>query len=180
MNIPVLRQSRLRKYGLIFAIWTLVVIIEAGQNYASRFVENHTIPLGLAIRRACEQWCPWVLLTVAILWVARRLDLEKSGLKRWVWRHLGTSALVALVYFVTYAWLLTGQKSVIDGTTFEFAPVFKKLLIYHFLVALVIYWVIVLAHQSWRYYQRNRERELQASALVTELARTRLEVLRMQ
>jgi len=38
----------------------------------------------------------------------------------------------------------------------------------------------VLAHQSWLYYQRSRERERQASALATELVRTRLEVLRMQ
>jgi LytS/YehU family sensor histidine kinase len=33
---------------------------------------------------------------------------------------------------------------------------------------------------GWHYHQRNRERELQASALATELVRTRLDVLRMQ
>jgi LytS/YehU family sensor histidine kinase len=67
-----------------------------------------------------------------------------------------------------------------DGSTFEFGNVFKKLVIFYFHVTLVIYWAIVLAHLSWGYYQRGRERELQASALATELVRTRLEVLRMQ
>src|SRR5438093_8794475 len=180
MNIHVFMQSRWRKFGLIFVIWTLVVIVEAAQYYASQFVEHHTFPLGLAIRRACEEWYPWAFLTVGILWVARRCNLEREGLKRWILGHLGTNVLVALVYFTAYAWLLSGQKSVMDGSTFEFGNVFKKLVIFYFHVTLVIYWAIVLAHQSWGYYQRSRERELQASALATELVRTRLEVLRMQ
>src|SRR5881392_664032 len=180
MNIHAFMLSRGRKYGLIFVIWTLVVIIEAAQYYASQFVEHHTFPLGLAIRRACEEWYPWAFLTVGILWMARRRNLEREGLKRWILGHFLTAVLVSLVYFTVYAWFLSGQTSVMDGSTFEFGNVFKKLVIYHCHVTLIIYWVIVLAHQSWRDYQRSRERELQASALATELVRTRLEVLRMQ
>jgi len=180
MNIHVFMQSRWRKNGLIFLVWTLVVIVEAAQHYASQFVENRPFPLGLAIRRACEQWYPWAFLTVGILWVARRCNLEREGLKRWILGHLGACVLVALVYFTIYAWLLSGQTSVMDGSTFEFGNVFKKLAIFYFHVALVIYWAIVLGHLGWGYYQRSRERELQASALATELVRTRLEVLRMQ
>jgi len=180
MNISAFMQSRRRKYGLIFVIWTLVVIVEAAQYYASHFVEKRPFPLGLAIRRACEEWYPWAFLTVAILWVARRCNLEREGLKRWLLGHLGACVLVSLVYFTVYAWFLSGQTSVMDGSTFEFGNVFKKLVIFYFHVTLVIYWAIVLAHLSWGYYQRSRERELQASALATELVRTRLEVLRMQ
>src|SRR5207249_6432180 len=117
---------------------------------------------------------------VGILWVARRCNLEREGMKRWILGHLGTNVLVALVYFTVYAWLLSGQKSVMDGSTFEFGNVFKKLVIFYFHVTLVIYWAIVLAHLGWGYYQQSRERERQASALATELVRTRLEVLRMQ
>ena len=180
MNIHVFMQSRWRKYGLILLLWTLVVIVEAAQYYASQFVEHHTFPLWLAIRRACEEWYPWTFLTVGILWVARRCNLEREGMKRWILGHVGTSVLVSLVYFTVYAWLLSGQKSVMDGSTFEFGNVFKKLIIFYLHVVLVIYWAIVLSHQSWGYYQRSRERERQASALATELVRTRLEVLRMQ
>jgi two-component system, LytTR family, sensor kinase len=180
MNVQIFMQSRWRKGGLIFGIWTLVVIVEAAQYYASQFVEHHTFPLGLAIRRAAEEWYPWAVLTLAVLWVARRCKLEREGVKRWIMVHGATSALVSLVYFTIYAWFLNGQKSVMDGTTFVFGNVFKKLLVYYFHVALVIYWAIVLAYESWRYYQRSRERELQSAALATELARTRLDVLRMQ
>jgi len=180
MNLNVFMQSRRRKYGLIFVIWTLVVIVEAAQYYASQFVEKRPFPLGLAIRRACEEWYPWAFLTVGILWVARRCNLEREGMKRWILGHLGLSVLVSLVYFTVYAWLLSGQKSVLDGSIFAFGNVFKKLIIFYFHVTLVIYWAIVLAHLGWGYYQRSRERELQASALATELVRTRLEVLRMQ
>src|SRR5436190_3273817 len=180
MNISAFMQSRRRKYGLILVIWTLVVIVEAAQYYASHFVEKRPFPLGLAIRRACEEWYPWAFLPVAILWVARRCNLEREGLKRWLLGHLGAYVLVSLVYFTVYAWFLSGQTSVMDGSTFEFGNVFKKLVIFYFHVTLVIYWAIVLAHLSWGYYQRSLERELQASALATELVRTRLEVLRMQ
>ena len=180
MNIHVFMQSRWRKYGLILLLWTLVVIVEAAQYYASQFVEHHTFPLGLAIRRACEEWYPWVLLTLGILWVAGRLSLERMGLKRWFFLHLATSVVVSLIYLSIHAWFLSGQKSVMDGTTFEFRSVFRKLVLFYCNVPLVIYWVLVMAHQGWHYYQRSRERELQASALATELVRTRLEVLRMQ
>src|SRR2546426_1582812 len=180
MNIHDFMRSPWRKSGLIFALWTLVAIIEAAQNYASQFVENHAFPWGLAFRRSFEEWLPWAFLTVGILWLSGRMTLERGSVQRWFLGHLGASAVVSLVYFTVYAWLLSGQKSVMDGSTFEFGNVFKKLVIYHFHVTLVIYWAIVLAHQSWGYYQRSRERELQASALATELVRPRLEVLRMQ
>src|ERR1051325_3337012 len=175
MNIHVFMQSRWRKLGLIFGLWTLVVFVEAAQHYASQFVENLPSPFGLAIRRACEEWYPWAFLTLGILWVARRCNLEREGLKRWILGHLGACVLGSLVYFTVYAWLLSGQKSVMDGSTFTFGNVFKKLIIFYFHVTLVIYWAIVLAHLGWGYYQRSRERELQASALATELVRTRLE-----
>ncbi|PYK57211.1 MAG: hypothetical protein DME21_17845, partial [Verrucomicrobia bacterium] len=143
-------------------------------------MENHAFPWGLAFRRAFEEWYPWAFLTVGILWVARRLDLERAGAKRWFFLHLVGSALVSLVYFAIYAGLLNGQKSVVDGTTFEFGSVLRKLVIYYCHVTVIIYWMIVLAHLGWHYYRRNRERESQASALATELVRARLEVLRMQ
>ena len=180
MNIRAFMQSRRRKYGLIFAVWTLVMIVEGAQFYASQFVENHPIPLGLAFRRSCEEWYPWVLLTLGILWVAGRLSLERMGLKRWFFLHLATSVVVSLIYLSIHAWFLSGQKSVMDGSIFEFRAVFRKLVLFYCNVPLVIYWVIVIGHQGWHYYQRSRERELQASALATELVRTRLEVLRMQ
>ena len=180
MNIDVLRQSRWRKYGLIFGLWTVVVIVEAAQFYASQFVENHPIPVALAFRRACEEWYPWAFLTLGIFWAARLLNLERMGLKRWFFLHLATSIVVSLLYLSIHAWFLSGQKSVMDGTTFEFRSVFRKLVLFYCNVPLVIYWVLVMAHQGWHYYQRSRERELQASALATELVRTRLEVLRMQ
>src|SRR5947207_5619859 len=181
MDLNVLIQSRSRKYGLIFGFWALVAVVEAAQNYASQFVmENHAFPWGLAFRRAFEEWYPWAFLTVGILWVARRLDLERAGAKRWFFLHLAGSALVSLVYFTIYAGLLNGQKSVVDGTTFEFGRVLRKLVIYYCHVTVIIYWMIVLAHLGWHYYRRNREREAQASALATELVRARLEVLRMQ
>ena len=181
MNLNRVLQSRWRKYGLIFGFWALVAVVEAAQNYASQFVmENHAFPWGLAFRRAFEEWYPWAFLTVGILWVARRLDLERAGAKRWFFLHLAGSALVSLVYFTIYAGLLNGQKSVVDGTTFEFGRVLRKLVIYYCHVTVIIYWMIVLAHLGWHYYRRNRERESQASALATELVRARLEVLRMQ
>ena len=180
MNINHFLQSRWRKYGLIFVLWTLAVIVEAAQYYASQFVEHHPFTLGLALRRACEEWYPWAFLTVGILWMARRWNLEREGLKRWILGHLGACVVVGLVYFTVYAWLLSGKKSVMDGSTFLFGKVFKKLVIFYFHVTLVIYWAIVLAHLGWGYYQQSRERERQASALATELVRTRLEVLRMQ
>ena len=180
MNMHGFLKTSGRRCALIFGFWTVVVLIEAGQNYSSQFVENFTFPWVLALRRSCEQWYPWAFLTVGIVWMARRVNLERESAGRWFLFHLASSVVVSLLYFAVYAGLLDGQKSVMDGTTFAFGGVYRKLLIHSGHMTLLIYWLIVVAHDGWHYYRRSRERELQATALATELVRTRLEVLRMQ
>ena len=180
MNIQVAMSSRAGKWGMILAFWTLVVLVEAGQNYGSQFTENFKFPWGMALRRSCEEWYPWALLTAAILWAGRRVNLERASVARWVLAHLAASVAVSLVYFAIYAALLHGQTSVMDGTVFQFGRIYRKLVIHYLHLTLMIYWVILLAQHGWHSHVRSRERERQASALATELVRARLEALRMQ
>jgi sensor histidine kinase YesM len=43
-----------------------------------------------------------------------------------------------------------------------------------------MYWLVVFGHLGWHYYQRYRERELQAAELGRELVEARLDALRLQ
>lgn len=180
MNLQGAMRSRAGKWGMILGFWTLVVVVETGENYASQFAENFKFPWSLALRRACEEWYPWALLTAVIFWMGRRVSLEHTSVGRWILAHLASSVCVSLVYFAIYAGLLHGQTSVMDGTVLRFGKLYHKLVIHYLHLTLMIYWVVLLAQHGWHYYGRSRERERQASALATELVRTRLEVLRMQ
>ena len=92
--------------------------------------------------------------------------------------------LAALVFSVTHvvlvAWLEAGEISVQTGKTLTFDYLVGKLLMSYTLSDIIKYWIVVLGHLGWHYYKAYRERELQASALATELVRARLETLRMQ
>jgi len=173
-------QTRWRQYALFVGFWTLLAVLSAAEAYISQSVYGPPISWGMAFRRSFEEWYTWAAVSIGVLWLASRFPYTKSIARRWYLIHLGGSIVGALTFIAIYSWLLTGQRSVQDGSILQFAVLFKKFSLHDLIVSITMYWLIVLAHHGWHYYRRYREGELQASALATELVQARLEVLRMQ
>src|SRR5258708_6005655 len=106
--------------------------------YVSQIAWDKPIHFSLALRRSFEEWYLWALLTPLILWLSGRFPLERLKFRRWLGIHFGGALAVAILYMAAYAAILNGQKS-IDGTTFEFAKVFKKMFFYHLELDVIIY-----------------------------------------
>src|SRR5262245_12944010 len=180
MQADVPRQLSGRKYALVVGFWTLVAVLCAAEAYISQSVYGPPISWGVAFRRSFEEWYTWAALSIGVLWLANRFPYTKASARRWYAIHVLGSIGASLTFIAIYSWLLTGQRSVQDGSILEFGKLFKKFCLHYLLVSMTLYWLLVLAHHGWHYYRRYHERERQASALATELVQARLEVLRMQ
>ncbi len=172
-------QTGWRKFAVVLGIMALMLLLSAAENYASQLVTSKPVPWTLALRRAGEEWGLWAVICLGVLAFCDRFPFDLGRVRRSVLIHGPVSVITALLDLTLLAWILHGQRA-IDGMVFLFPVVFQKLLIHYLVLGMVFYWVIVLAHTGWLYYQRLRDRERQAAALTTELVQARLDALRMQ
>lgn len=161
-------------------LWTLLTVLSTIETYVSQLVMEHPIAWTLALRRAAEEWYTWAVLALGVIWFARRSPLRAGHGIRWFLIHTGAAAVTAVIYVAIYSWLLNGQHSVIDGSLFTFWSVFKKVIIHYALINMTMYWLVVLAHHGWHYYDRYREHQLEEEELQKQLVQARLDALRMQ
>src|SRR5260221_12981766 len=102
---------RWRKIAVIFALWTVLAILSAGETYVSQIVWDKPVKFTLALRRSFEEWYLWAALTPFIIWLSGRFHLERATLRRWLGIHFAAALVVAVVYMTRYAALLRGRTS---------------------------------------------------------------------
>src|SRR5262249_35358233 len=124
-------------------------------------------------------WYVLAALTPLIYFLARHFRFEPRQRARDIVLHLVVSCLCALV-------VLGVSVPVVDAVPcplkrpMRLSQMLQKYFFAQFQIYVVVYWVIVGITHALAYYQKYRERELQASQLETRLAQTRLQVLKMQ
>jgi signal transduction histidine kinase len=119
-------------------------------------------------------WFPWALFAPLIFRLCRRFPFDSGTWRRALLVHLPSTALFLLLW--TLLRWAASYSSLVDEMPLPFA----KLLLWHFDLSLLTYWMIVCIHEAWHNYRRFRERELRASQLEAKLAQAQLEVLKMQ
>jgi len=184
MNSFVRSQSFWLKALLVFAIWTTLGLVDAGQSYFYSRVHSQEDPLPLwaALLGGISDWYLWALFTPLIVWMALRWPLERRHWNR-VLLHgvssLATSMIVIAIILPIFRFILThGHRAtpcdMTDGQLFHML-VTSKLVVY-----VVTHWLIVGVAHGLLYYNKYQERALQASNLETQLAQTQLQMLKMQ
>lgn len=171
--------SRTGRLVLWFLAFGVLSFVDAVQMFAGQRFEDFTVGWGLALRRGFEAWLPPSILGLAILGLAERYPFDRERTGRWLARHLGFSVVYLVAFALIHALILDGQRS-LRGSQLEFGTVFRKILIFYSVTSIGFYWFLLLGHQGWRYYWRYRERERRAAELEGQLARARLDALRMQ
>jgi LytS/YehU family sensor histidine kinase len=95
--------------------------------------------------------------------------------------HSAAGLVFAGIYAVFTAWLVAGERSVMQpGQILTFTYLIKMCCLHYLVAYLIVYWIVVLGHLGWYSYHRNREREVETAELQRELIAARLEALRMQ
>lgn len=178
--------SRL-EWLLIGGAWTTVAFLTAvNRVLAPRGgggVEWSQFPV--AFGREMFEYGFWILLTPVVLWLVRRLPLERPHITRNVVLHL----LLAVVGAISVDMAdLTLRRIFLDVSDFlDDLNLLRVITGLWFINELIIYFVILAAGFAREYYVQKQERQEeaerlqeQATALEQQLTEARLEALRMQ
>ena len=149
--------------GLWLAFWTLLGLAFACQFYLNRERTGWPLSWPEAVRWCLEDWYVWALLSLPILWLARRFPIGRQQWAASLLIHLGASAVTAMVYSLLRAWVDRFE-------SWSPQPVLFAL----------VYWEILFAIHAYDYYRKYTERERRTSELEKLLTQAQLRALQMQ
>ncbi|HEX8561007.1 MAG TPA: histidine kinase [Pyrinomonadaceae bacterium] len=172
-------DGRLARWGIIFAVWTVLAFFFTGQFYYTRLLSERPISWGYAASQQFIYPYLWAVGTVLALWLAERFPVEGA---RWL-RHL----LLHTVFATAFVFVISGSFQIIYHFLYTHGPdkhyepwTTLQWIIYNSSENYGIYGLLLLLNQVARYYRRFREEELRTSRLQTQLASAQLEALKMQ
>jgi signal transduction histidine kinase len=163
-------ERRWTRWALPFFGWTFVALFFASQTYLNYRSSGGRAPVGLILRMNLVEWYLWGLLAPVIVWLVRRIPLERVHWARGLVIHLAASVGFALAAW----WLNNFFRHQLLGL-----PQGMRL-VYVFHQNLTTYWIVVAAAQGYLYYSRYREGEVRSAQLSAQLAQAQLQALRMQ
>jgi two-component system LytT family sensor kinase len=159
-----------------FIVWSVLVVLFGLQSYAIDAVHGSTWRTADYIRWSMVEWYTLALLAPAVFWLTDRFPLEPPRRLRFLPVHVAASVAFTccamLFGAVTAHFVEPGQPGVGDQLTLFFGQ--------HAATAMIAYWVLVTIRQAAHFHREKNRRALQASQLQTQLAQSRLQVLKMQ
>ncbi len=175
-----IRSSKLTKWLAIWGIWTLFGFFFTSQFALQSQLWKTPVPFWQILSWQMVSGYVWYALSPLILYLTQKFPFEAGRWTRSLIVHIFAGVAIALFQQVIDAFLLTrlgyppGREFASFGEAYQYF-VFVNL---HFSV--LIYAGVVGIKSAYSYYQKYRERELQASQLEARLAQSRLQVLKMQ
>jgi two-component system LytT family sensor kinase len=169
------------EFAVAFAVWSVLALVYGFQQVRAVFVmEGRRIGLWTALWPAFQTYWIYALLTPAAIEFARRVELQRGRLRRFLLTHgagfLGFAVAQAVLRVVLF--------SVHDPRTRVLRPRSLMLMYNVFLVFfnddIFIYFPIVGAVMAYTSYVQNRQREISQSKLQAQLASAELQILKMQ
>lgn len=162
------------RWVLGFLFWTFIGLSFAFQFYISSAKAGLDVSWKQAVSYALGDWYVFALLSIPVIWLARRFRFESGSWMKSVVVHVGASIAFSAAFMVLRAWLGMWQSG---G---NFSEAFQPLLVKTWHFNLLIYWVIAVVNFAFDYYRKFRERELSAAELEKQLAQAQLQALQMQ
>jgi two-component system, LytTR family, sensor kinase len=163
----------------VVVFWTLVGLAFASQFYLSSSLLGRPVSWVEATAYALADWYVWAVLSVPIVWLARRLPTEAGQHVRTALLHLGAALVCSFLYVVLRSLVGVGHGWWVDEAV-DFGEVFRPLLLKTFPFNLLIYGVILSVAHAIDYYRKYHDRTVQALELEKHLAEARLQSLLRQ
>jgi two-component system, LytTR family, sensor kinase len=165
----------IRGFGWV-ALWSLVGLAIASEIYLSSNFLGRSLTWGEAISDSLEDWYVYGVLSLPVIWLARRFPPERGS--RWV--TAGIHLAAALVFSLAYIFVrtLVGEADAwISGEAASFGEIFHPLLVRTFPFNLLVYGVILAVGHALDYYRKYHERTVQTLELEKHLTEARLQAL---
>jgi two-component system LytT family sensor kinase len=158
------------------ALWSLVGLAIASEIYLSSNFLGRSITWGEAISDSLEDWYVYGLLSLPVVWLARRFPPERGS--RWLAAsvHLAAALLFSISYILVRT-LVGEADGWIAGEAASFSEIFHPLLVRTFPFNLLVYGVILSVSHALDYYRKYHERTVQTLELEKHLTEARLQAL---
>lgn len=182
MDNKLLLQRWWMKGLVVFAIWTLLGVIDAGQTYFYQLSRGEVIPIWAALVLGVSDWYQWALLTPIIVLMVKRFPLEQPTWDRLLLHALASlvSALLVISLGVPIFQFVSRHSGIGHRKLMTNWELFHLLLAGKLIFYVLTHWLIIGVTHGLLYYRKYQEGALRASQLQTELAQTQLQMLKMQ
>lgn len=160
--------------GPYLGLWTAVVVMFAVQMFTQDALRDHTWSIFDYLRWSAIKWYIWAALAPLVFWLARRYPIHAPLRLFNLGAQLPLSVCVTLLAVVAGSFISTAFEP--DG----FVEQLRQWIGQHAATGLLTYWALVAMQQATQFYEEKTQREIEASRLASELAQSRLEVLRTQ
>jgi len=162
---------------LIWGTWAVVAFFFASQVYTVYYNDANPISFRRAFLVQGLMCLLWALATPLVLWLARRIRIERNNWRRSALLHIVLSLAISVpmitIDYLIYMIQIGSSGNLTMLRTFKFV-------FYNLDRSLLIYWLLVLISHAFNYYNSYRKGELKASQLRTQLVQAQLEALKMQ
>ncbi|HEY1938308.1 MAG TPA: histidine kinase [Candidatus Angelobacter sp.] len=124
-------------------------------------------------------WWVWGVVTPLIFWTDRQLPFEEKQLGIRILAHLPVSVVLILLY--SYIWVVAAALEGLNSwSSLAAKHFFSSAFNGSFLGKWLVYWVILGAGQTFRYYEHYRASELRLERMQRSFSQARLNALRTQ
>src|SRR5947199_9077785 len=96
-------QAHWAKWGLIFALWTLVGLAFSSQFYLTSANSSSPVAWKFALEHSLADWYLFALLSIPALWLARRFHFDRLHWPGQAAVHLLASVLFSVLWIVARA-----------------------------------------------------------------------------
>ncbi len=153
------------------ALWTLVVLVFAFQGCThDALLSNNVWAASDYLRWSAIQWYAWAALAPLVFHLGERYPLPRPLRVRALWRHLLLALAVTLLAVVAGALVSAGG----------FAEQLQQFLGQHVAAGMATYFALLALQQALHYREQTLRQEREAARLASELAQSRLQVLKTQ
>jgi hypothetical protein len=171
-------DNRTRRTAFVVLGWTLFALFMTGQSIAYRTQTGQLIDMPALLVREFSYAYVWAFLTPLVLRASEWLRIERPHRVRNILLHLLLSVLISVIHKVS-AGVIDAAFSATRGQEFSWTVQVQGVLAY-FDYGILIYWILLLMKLALDYYRRFHEQGLKSSQLEAQLARAKLQALRMQ
>lgn len=182
MENPPVKRPKYVKWLAIWGVWTLFALFFTSQ-VALQYNQLSPTPVSFWRILAWQlvSGYIWFAISPVILLLAKRFPFDDGRWKSSLPVHIVACVVIALIQLAIDSFVLTRLGYPPNRPPFEsFLDAYKFFVTVNVHLSMLIYMSVVGTASAYRYYQKYRERELQASQLEARLAQSRLQVLKMQ